>query len=88
MGNIAVQKKVLGSWPSVPETKAAAHLRYEAVIREALDMAAGRNVLLVSHAEVRQVWRGGGAMSWLTHRQTFPCCTINLSVQWNILLCD
>lgn len=53
MGNTPVERKVLGSWPSVPESVEQANARYEAVIQEALLLTAGTegNILIVSHAQ-------------------------------------
>ena len=57
MGKIAVQQKVLGEWPTVPETQRQAAERYLAALTEILELAQEGNVLLVTHAEVGA---GGG----------------------------
>ena len=63
MGPLSVEKKVLGSWPQMSETRRDVHLRYEAAIQDALALAQGRDILIVSHAQVsakavKGLWHG------------------------------
>mmetsp|Transcript_19212 Transcript_19212/g.41506 ORF Transcript_19212/g.41506 Transcript_19212/m.41506 type:complete len:265 (+) Transcript_19212:160-954(+) len=51
---LPLQPSTLGSWPPLPETPQQARQRYEATLQELLGLAAGGDVLLVSHAECVQ----------------------------------
>ena len=42
----------MGDWPALPETWDQAATRFARITTEAIELAAGRNVLLITHAEV------------------------------------
>ncbi|GAX76546.1 hypothetical protein CEUSTIGMA_g3992.t1 [Chlamydomonas eustigma] len=52
IAGVEVQKSFAGKWPDMPEDWDAAARRYASVTDELMELARGRNVLLVTHAEV------------------------------------
>ncbi len=52
---LLLQKELLGSWPSLPETWEEAGDRLLNAAQEIMLLASGKNVLLVTHAEARHL---------------------------------
>ena len=42
----------MGDWPALPETWEQAAARFARITTEAIELAAGRNILLITHAAV------------------------------------
>ncbi|KAG1661527.1 hypothetical protein FOA52_000037 [Chlamydomonas sp. UWO 241] len=51
LAGVQVQKHVLGEWPTLPEDSNHAGGRFASAVKELLELAGGRSVLLITHAD-------------------------------------